>query len=168
MLLRKKCKDPDKYIQNWYADDSACVGKIDNVKEWFDRLIREGSKIGYFPEPSKCYLIVKDVSHAVAQRVFCNTNVKIVNSHRFLGSVIGNDVEKKQYLKEKVSGWILCIENLSRASVKHLQAVHAAFTKSLQHEWQYLQRVLNCDDDDDYSLLKEKIQNCLIPSILDR
>uniref|UniRef100_A0A8D8V7C8 Reverse transcriptase domain-containing protein n=1 Tax=Cacopsylla melanoneura TaxID=428564 RepID=A0A8D8V7C8_9HEMI len=165
--LIRKCKDRDKYVQNWYADDSACVGKLQNVKHWFDKLIEEGPKFGYFPEPSKSYLIVKDVMNSAAHTIFQNVGVKIVDSHRFLGSIIGREEQKKKYVKEKVEVWIGCVEKLSQASEKHPQAVHSAFTKSLQHEWQYLQRVLNSDEND-YCQLKEKIKTRLIPSIVDR
>lgn len=30
--------DRDKWVQNWYADDSACSAKLAEVREWFDKL----------------------------------------------------------------------------------------------------------------------------------
>ena len=33
--------------QVWLADDATAAGKISSLKEWYDRLIKEGKKIGY-------------------------------------------------------------------------------------------------------------------------
>ena len=63
--------------------------------------------------------------------------------------------------------WGKCVDLLSQASENFPQSVYASFTKSLQSEWTYLQRVVpNCDDI--YSTLKEKIEKNLIPSVLGR
>ena len=44
-----------KWHQSWYADDSACAGKLQLVRNWFDLLLKIGPLYGYFPEPSKCF-----------------------------------------------------------------------------------------------------------------
>ena len=43
--------DKNKWHQNWYADDSSCVGNFLNIKEWLSRLADKGPGFGYFPEP---------------------------------------------------------------------------------------------------------------------
>ena len=52
MPLIEKLKS-SQWTQTWYADDSSCVGKLSNVKCWFEMLMKEGPKFGYFPESSK-------------------------------------------------------------------------------------------------------------------
>ena len=38
-------------IQIWYADDSGCVGRLKEIRKWFDLLMEKGPNCGYFPEP---------------------------------------------------------------------------------------------------------------------
>ena len=66
----------------------------------------------------------------------------VVLYHRFLGSLIGNSVEKRGYIEHKVNEWTKAVEKLSKAAVKQHQAAYVALTKSLQNDWKYLQRVI--------------------------
>ena len=43
-----RCKE--KCMQSWYADDSACAGTLENVKEWFEKLSEKGPMYGYYPD----------------------------------------------------------------------------------------------------------------------
>lgn len=165
--LIKLCKNKNNYIQNWYADDSACVGKLDKILEWFKKLTKEGPRYGYFPEPTKSYLIIKEGLKDIAEQKFSSLGIKIVNSQRFLGGFIGDTIKKSEYITNKIKKWIECIKKMSRASEKYPQTVHAAFTKSLQYEWQYLQRVTD-GTEDTYSNLKNAIMTHLTPSIMSR
>jgi len=84
-----------------------------------------------------------------------------------LGGCIGRDEDIHQYVQDKVSKWVGCVEKLSDAAEKYPQTVYAAFTKSLQFEWTYLQRVIQgCDEE--FEPLKVAIQNSLVPAILGR
>ena len=42
-----------------FADDLTGAGKLKEIKIWWDTLITEGPKYGYYPKPSKSFLIVK-------------------------------------------------------------------------------------------------------------
>ena len=58
-------------------------------------------------------------------------------------------------LWKKRGGWVESVTNLTRATHKYPPAVYSCFTKSLQCEWIYLQRVYpGCDEM--YEDLKKK------------
>uniref|UniRef100_A0A0K8TJ54 Reverse transcriptase domain-containing protein n=2 Tax=Lygus hesperus TaxID=30085 RepID=A0A0K8TJ54_LYGHE len=156
-----------QWRQNWYADDSACIGKLSMIREWFDLLQAEGPKWGYYPEPSKSFLVIKDGLEEESRALFGDLNVKIVYSHRFLGGVIGSPAQKKEYVREKVQKWVEHTEKFAVAAQDSPQAVHAAFTKSLQFEWAFTQRVIEgCSNE--YLPLWEAIRKRLMPAITGR
>jgi hypothetical protein len=45
--------------QVWYADDATGCDKFRALRNWFDALLEQGPKYGYFPKPVKCILITK-------------------------------------------------------------------------------------------------------------
>ena len=44
--------------QVWLADDAAAAGGIRSLKEWYETLIEEGSKVGYHVNNGKSWLIL--------------------------------------------------------------------------------------------------------------
>uniref|UniRef100_A0A8D8Z6P9 Uncharacterized protein n=1 Tax=Cacopsylla melanoneura TaxID=428564 RepID=A0A8D8Z6P9_9HEMI len=154
-------------VQNWYADDSSCTGHLAQIKNWFENLLIEGPKWGYFPEPRKCVLIVKEGYQEQADEIFGDINVKIDTSHKFLGSFVGNNNLKKEFVQEKVQEWVHCIQKLSSAAKLYPQAAHAVMSKSLQFEWSFIQRVIQTDDLI-YAPIKEAIHNEFFPQLLGR
>ena len=44
------------YKQVWYADDAAAVGRIVDLRDWWDRISTSGPGFGYFPNASKTWL----------------------------------------------------------------------------------------------------------------
>ncbi len=107
-------------------------------------LLRIAPHYGYFPEPSKSYLIVKESMSSHAVDVFDGTNINVVTSCRFLGGCIGGDAGKISFVSEKVEEWSNFVTLLLSSITKDQpQAVFIALTKSLQHEWLFLQRVTN-------------------------
>ena len=123
------------YTQSWFADDSACVGSLENVRSWFKQLMDEGPKYGYFPEPSKSVLVVDQEFKDKAELLFGEFGVKVVSGSRFLGEYIGDDHGRKEYVKMKVQSWVDSVYCLSDAAKQQPQAACAALVKSIQCEW---------------------------------
>ena len=60
-----------------FADDLSGVGKLKGLRILWDEICRIGPKYGYFPEPSKSWLIVKSELLHLAQKIFKDSNIKI-------------------------------------------------------------------------------------------
>ena len=58
--------------QVWYADDSAAVGSLEDIRQWWDRLFNHGPLYGYFPNPKKTWLLVNE-SYVLLQWRFFRT-----------------------------------------------------------------------------------------------
>ena len=43
-----------------FADDLSVAGNLNSIKDYWDKLTAIGQKYGYFPKPTKSYLIVKE------------------------------------------------------------------------------------------------------------
>ena len=58
-----------------------------------------------------------------------------------LGGIVGNETDKKSFVVDKIDEWISQVECLTEIAATQPQAAFAAFTKSLQFQWGYMQRV---------------------------
>ena len=68
-------------------------------------------------------------------------------------------------MQGKVEEWISHTKDLSRAAKRHPQSAYCVFTKSLQAEWTYLQRILP-NIGKFFAPLEEAIANTFIPALL--
>jgi hypothetical protein len=119
----------------WYADDSGAGGKFDAIQHLFLELQEIGPTYGNFPEPLKSVLILVVPSHSLAtgRTAFTDLKFKIVTGNRYLGSFIGKIMAFDTWIQEKTKDWL--------EAVTELAVVAKNFTKSLQQEWQFVQRV---------------------------
>jgi hypothetical protein len=70
--------------QVWYADDS---GTIEQLHAWWDKL---GPAFGYFPNPTKTWIITKEDHHEKAITLFSDSGINITQDGRpYLGAAIG-------------------------------------------------------------------------------
>ena len=99
--LIRKLKDPNNVLQSWYADDSAAIAKLKKLEIWLKNLIEKGPAFGYFPEPSKSFLIVDKQYAEEAHHIFDKYSITIVEGKRFSGGFIGDGNEKDIYLKKR-------------------------------------------------------------------
>ena len=90
--------------QIFYADDAASAGKLENIKEWWTIPQNTGPIYGYYSKPTKTWLIVKPEYYTVAKDMFPNINVTS-KGHWYLGSYIGSDVGKADFVNEEIDEW---------------------------------------------------------------
>ena len=100
-LLNMTTTDKTKHAA--CADDISCVGKLNNILTWWNKLNTFGSKIGYFPKTNKSRLIVKPDKYEAAKCIFKDTNLSITNEgKRHLDTVVGREEFRKEYVIMRV------------------------------------------------------------------
>ena len=86
-----------------FADDITSVGKLLSLRQWWTQITNIGPHFGYFPQPTKSWLIVKENHYEEAKAVFEGTNIQISKTgERHLGAVIGSKSFRERYCKEMV------------------------------------------------------------------
>ena len=65
-----------------------------------------------------------------------------MTGHSFFGGFIGSHSERDEYVVSKVQRWVGHLDLLSEAALTQPQLAYAALSRSLQHEWTFLLRVV--------------------------
>ena len=134
---------PKSATQVWYADDASAIGTINNLLEWWDKLARLGPGYGYFPNPSKTWLVTKEDCHSNAVAAFEGTNINVSSSGQpYLGAALGTAAYTDQFVAEKVAHWSDEMSLLATIATTQPYAAYAAFTHGLLSKWSYLSHTL--------------------------
>ena len=121
--------------QIWYTDDSSAGGKLDHLCRWWDRLSEIGQEFGYFVNPVKSVLIVKEEFYLEAKELFEGSKVHITTSGcKYLGSTIGNVTFREAYIAEKIGQWEKELETSATFATSQPQSAFTVLTQSLQHK----------------------------------
>ena len=97
---------------------------------------------GYYPNPSKCCVIVDSSCYVCAVQIFSPLGVQVVTIHRFLGGFLGDTSARDEFFSCKIHQWVSDITYLAQLAVPQPQVAFATLTNCLQGEWVYLQRVI--------------------------
>ena len=131
--------------QVWYAHDSTTCGTIDRLLMWGHKLVDVGPTFGYFPNPSKTWLLVKEDLMDKANELFHDTGVFITSEDRpVLGSPVGTPDFISNWVKEKIDLWVDELLTLTEFSKMDPQAVYSSLTHGWMSHWTYLSRT--CPD----------------------
>ena len=126
--------------QPWYADNAGAGGSFTDLRNFFLRLQEIGPAFGYFPEPTKSILIVRAHNRPEARSCFKDLRFQVETGSRYLGGYIGSKADRELWVQEKVTFWTSAVTDLAFAALSHPQTAFAGLQKSLQHEWQFIQR----------------------------
>ena len=100
--------------QVWFADDTTAVGGLTDLRRWWDRIAKKGPAYGYYPNPSKTCLVVKEESAKMAKEVFQGTGISFTEEgKRHLGAALGTQGFVESYIQQKVSERVKAVEHLS-------------------------------------------------------
>ena len=128
--------------QVWYADDSATFGSLEHLYSWWNRLTTEGPSFGYFANPSKTWLVTKDLHLKNAVKIFAGSGVNITPHGRpYLGAALGSPDFIEEHMRSKVREWTSCITHLSEIAKSQPHAAYSALVHGHSSKWSYLCRV---------------------------
>ena len=126
-----------------YADDLSSGGKLKQLLIWWKKLQKYGPLLGYFPNASKTWLIVKPEVYELAKIIFKETGIRITkDGKRHLGAVIGTADFKSEYIAEFVDKWVSQILVLSRIARSYPQSAYCAFTSGFVHKFNHIIRTI--------------------------
>jgi hypothetical protein len=83
---------------------------------------------------------------------------------RYLGGYFGSKAGRELWVQEKVTFWISAVTDLAFAALSHPQTAFAGLQKSLQHEWQFIQRVID-DIGDCFFDVETAIADIFLPAL---
>jgi hypothetical protein len=151
--------------QIWYADDSSAAGSVSQIRTWWDKIEEMGPAYGYFVNPMKSWLVVKEEFLEDAKRCFQDTEIKVTTTGRnYLGSAIGGLDFTEAYVSEKVSEWEAELKKLTTIAMSQPQAAYSALVHSLKNKWSYLLRTTK-DIGHLLQPIEDVLRHDLIPAI---
>ena len=120
------------FIQPWYADDNAVYSEATELKEYMKKLQEMGPLRGYCPKQLESILI----PHPNSDRAKILTTLEdlgliLSDGHQYLGSFIGSNTKKEEWIQEQLILWSKTIETLSQAARRYPQSAYVAFTQSV-------------------------------------
>ena len=76
-MLKILADSADEEREAAFADDITAAGRINGLRKFWDELLTVGPPFGYFPKPSKSWMIVKPDQYEDAVTAFNGTNIQI-------------------------------------------------------------------------------------------
>jgi hypothetical protein len=121
-------------------------------------------KRGYHPEPAKSILVVQWHKFKSAKLDFENLNFKVTPGSRSLGGFLGDPTKRDEWLAEKTSFWASAIVELAVTARLYPQSAYTGLQRSLQQEWQYVQRVVG-NMSGSFSEVEKVLRSDFIPAM---
>jgi hypothetical protein len=130
-----------------------------------------GPSFGYHVQPTKCYIIAPTANHFAALEAFKDhspnpahsTECPVVSGSRFLGGFVGEAEPFAAWLNTKLVTWANSINTLAAIAHRYPQSAYCCLQKSLQHKWEFIQRVHLCPAAS-FQPLESCIANTFLPA----
>ena len=150
------------------ADDITGAGTLIGLRKWWDNVVNEGNKFGYYVNESKSWLILKDENNVeTAKEIFKDSEIMITTEgKRHLGASLGSEDFHKIYCEEKVNEWCAENEKLSDYAKSQPHAAYTAFLHGEMHKFTYFMRTIP-EMNIYIEKLDEVIKNRFLPSLLE-
>ena len=126
-----------------YADDLAGGSKLETLRIWWDKIVELGPAFGYYPKPSKSWLVVKESELERAKQIFAGTGVNITEEgQKYLGGYVGTELSVQKYMQSLVDEWLEQLDNLVSIAKSEPQAAYSTFTSGFRHKMTYFIRTI--------------------------
>ena len=126
-----------------YADDLSSGGTLKGLRRWWSVLESIGPKIGYYPKPTKSWLIVKPEKLNLAKTIFNDTGINVTSEgKRHLGAVIGSLEYRDEYISDIVNSWVKQLIILSEIAKSYPHAAYCAFTAGFTQKFNHVLRTI--------------------------
>ena len=151
-----------------FADDLIGAGSLKTLRDWWELIVSNGKFLGYFANPGKSWLIVKEQYLVEAEHIFAGAGINVTSEGRkHLGASIGSEAFKTAFVTKKVQKWVEEVNKLAEVALTEPHVAYAAYTHGLQHKFTYLMRTIP-DIRDLLKPLDDAITNQLIKNLLNR
>lgn len=155
----------DETKQIAFADDLLGAGKLRNLRDWWSQILIQGPRLGYYPNASKTWLVVKQEVVEQAKVIFRDTSINITcEGRKYLGGFIGTNTSRDEYAKDLVSNWNQQLQSLCKVAKSEPQAAFNGFCTGFRHKLTYHMRVLP-NLSEHLNTLDAIIDNSFIPAI---
>ena len=92
--------------------------------------------------------------------------ILVVTGSRYLGRFIRERDTEALWIEETVEGWAESVRTLAGVAHKHPQSAYAGLQKSLQQEWEFIQRVTS-GIGDAFGPVEEEIATAFLPALFE-
>jgi hypothetical protein len=165
-LTKKLWQEHPEAVQAWYADNGLLKGRTSQVAGVMTPLQRLGPERGYFPEPAKSIYMYSPEDWLGAEELLQAFSFKFTGGYRYVGGFLDSDAALSQWLPPQIQQWVSGVASLAKVAKRYPQTAYAGLTKSLQQEWQYLQRAVpNCRPA--FEPVEEAIRMAFLPALLE-
>ena len=146
------------------ADAISSTGKLVNLAPWWTKLNQKyGPEIGYLPEASKTWLLVKPEHEAEGNERFFDVNIS-TEGRPFLGSFIGNHEGTLNFVRQKVIGFVKDIYKLTEVALINPQNAYILYINGISQRWQYLSRTTP-EISEELKPLERAIRTMFLPAL---
>jgi hypothetical protein len=152
-------------VHAWYADDGQLQGRSSRVAAAMIDLQRLGPERGYFSEPAKIIFVCYPEDRPGAEERVQAFGFKFVDGSPYVGGFLGSEAALSEWLESQIAQWVRGVKPLAKVARRYPQTAYAGLAKSLQQEWQYLQRVVP-DCGAAFEPVEEAIRSVFLPALL--
>lgn len=151
-----------------YVDNAAVIGNLDGLLDRWDKLLSEGPKFGYTPNPKKTWIIINDILQRRASDLFKDCGIQVTGEGwLYLESTIGSATFTSDYVKTNVERFNKELVTLATFGSQPHTAYIYAFTHGIPSKWCFSMCTTNSDCSA-YEPLEHSIRHNLIPAITGR